>query len=438
MKDISHHFNDRHITDTDFCYLPPDEESHPEPIYMGGGRPHVALYPITQIDLHIQSKPCSDVSEKVEIHQEDGELTLSTYLQYAPYKGHEAILGLARDLVTSLQSPPYDVDYLVTTGSGDSLTKLLSVFTSPGDTILVENFSYTPIFGPMASLGVTKVPFPLIFESGGPVIDVSSLSEILDTWETDRYNGMKKPKIIYTVPTQNPMGITQPRTTMIALYQLCQRHDLIIFEDDPDGYISFTELGTFETYKSSIQSSSYLSIDVDGRVFRMETFSKLFCRGIRLGFIAAQKEAIDRLMSYSKTFTKAASGISQLILAKAVEYFGGGANGYLKWCYNVSKEYSIRKECAFNYLSQCESVKKGYLVPVEPDGGMFFVLKVSLLDSASIQEDMERLYYKCLKAGVIVILGRDMTWDPTLKHQAKFLRVLHSQIWMVLRVVLKV
>ncbi|CDR47957.1 CYFA0S40e00364g1_1 [Cyberlindnera fabianii] len=431
MIDITPHFNDKVLNYTDFQYLPPADDSHPSPIWMGGGRTNHNLFAVQQIDVHVQSTPFAPTTSTASITADtaDGKgITIKKFLQYGPPQGHPELLEFAKDIVEGLQNPKSDVDYLVTSGSGDSLTKLLNVFMSPGDTILVENYAYTPIFGPIESCGVVKIPYPIVMETGGPVVDVDALKEILDTWETGKYKDLKKPKVIYTVPTQNPLGLTQPRDVIEKVYALCQKHDLIIFEDDPDGYIHMDGIDTFESFKKQVVGSSYLNLDVDGRVMRMETFSKLFCPGIRLGFIAARPEVIQRALAYSKIFTKTASGISQAVLLKTVEELGGGYDSYLKWCFEVSKEYKRRRDLVFDYLHESDSVKKGYIELVKPDGGMFFVIKVNFPECDDVQPLLEKLYYEMLKTGVIVILGRDMAWDDHWRKRANFLRLTNTNL----------
>lgn len=127
--ELTDHYSKRRFVETDFVHFPPDDESHSDPVMMSSGRPHMSLYPIRQIDIHIQRSPGAMDTEKVVISQtSDSDYnTVQNYLQYGPANGHEPVLSLARDLVTSLQSPPEELDYLVTSGSGDSLTKLLNV-----------------------------------------------------------------------------------------------------------------------------------------------------------------------------------------------------------------------------------------------------------------------------------------------------------------------
>ena len=63
---------------------------------------------------------------------------------------------------------------------------------------------------------------------------------------------------------------------------------------------------------------SYLSIDVDGRVIRLDTFSKAVTPGCRLGFITAQPQFIERLLRITETSTQQPSGFVQSMIAELV------------------------------------------------------------------------------------------------------------------------
>lgn len=44
----------------------------------------------------------------------------------------------------------------------------------------------------------------------------------------------------------------------------------------------------------------YLSMDVDGRVLRMDSFSKVLVSGLRMGWITASKEVIYKYLCYAE------------------------------------------------------------------------------------------------------------------------------------------
>lgn len=58
---------------------------------------------------------------------------------------------------------------------------------------------------------------------------------------------------------------------------------------------------------------SFLHLDVDGRVIRLDSLSKVLAPGIRLGFITASAQLIERLLRHIEVTSQAPSGFSQSI-----------------------------------------------------------------------------------------------------------------------------
>lgn len=117
----------------------------------------------------------------------------------------------------------------------------------------------------------------------------------------------------------NPTGGVLPMERRKELYRICQAFDVIIIEDDPYWYLQYPSAATSEAKSRGLpepepavanqgKSSGYefidslvpsfLSIDVDGRVVRLDTFSKTVAPGCRLGWITAQPAFIERYARY--------------------------------------------------------------------------------------------------------------------------------------------
>lgn len=114
-------------------------------------------------------------------------------------------------------------------------------------------------------------------------------------------------------PTSGVLSIERKR----EIYALASEYDIIIVEDEPYWYLQFPSAAvqqakfrgleapqTSEPSKTDQSTGydfidslvpSYLSIDVDGRVIRLDTFSKTVAPGCRLGYTTAQPAFIERL-----------------------------------------------------------------------------------------------------------------------------------------------
>jgi len=114
----------------------------------------------------------------------------------------------------------------------------------------------------------------------------------------------------------NPTGIVIPIERKREIYAICSKYDVIIIEDEPYWYMQFPSADVAEAEsrglsvppqsappKPAISSGypfldslapSYINIDLDGRVVRLDTFSKTIAPGCRLGWITAQPAVIEK------------------------------------------------------------------------------------------------------------------------------------------------
>lgn len=105
------------------------------------------------------------------------------------------------------------------------------------------------------------------------------LREQLDNWPSDK----RKPKMLYTVPVGgNPTGVSQTLERKKEIYQIAQEHNLLILEDDPYYYLQYGD-----------KIPSYLSMDVDGRVLRFDSMSKILSSGLRVGWATGPAELVN-------------------------------------------------------------------------------------------------------------------------------------------------
>ena len=165
----------------------------------------------------------------------------------------------------------------------------MRVFCNRGDTILAEAYSFSSSLYAAEAQGVNVFPVPLD-EFG---IIPEKLESIMDNWNPET----PKPKLLYTIPTgQNPTGSSLSDDRKAKIYRIAQKHNFIIIEDEPyyflqmEPYVkdaSAREKKTYSSHDEFIQSlaKSFISLDTDGRVVRLDSFSKVLTPGTRLGWI---------------------------------------------------------------------------------------------------------------------------------------------------------
>jgi len=168
----------------------------------------------------------------------------------------------------------------------------------------------------------------------------------------------------------NPTGIVLSLERRKEIYAVCSRYDVIIIEDDPYWYLQYPSAETGEALSRGLpvpspkpaaqpkpcKSSGYdyldslvpsfLSIDVDGRVVRLDTFSKTIAPGCRLGWITAQPELVERYLRISETSTQQPSGFVQSMVAELVMGPDPSANSDAKQSFAALRSSKDRAEFA--------------------------------------------------------------------------------------------
>ena len=93
--------------------------------------------------------------------------------------------------------------------------------------------------------------------------------------------------MLYLIPNfQNPSGITTSFEKRKAIYELAQKYQVLILEDNPYGELRFAG-ETVPTIKS---------LDTEGLVIYSGSFSKVLSPGIRVGFLSAPSAIISKVV----------------------------------------------------------------------------------------------------------------------------------------------
>ena len=116
---------------------------------------------------------------------------------------------------------------------------------------------------------------------------------------------------------------------------------------------------------------SYLSVDYEGRVVRLDTFSKTVAPGCRLGWITAQPALCERLLRITETSTQQPSGFVQSVIAELImgphskHGKGGGSNdkgwqtdGWVRWLEGLRGNYERRMNTMCSILEEGKEIVK--------------------------------------------------------------------------------
>lgn len=125
-------------------------------------------------------------------------------------------------------------------------------------------------------------------------------------------NAVKNVKVIYVIPEfQNPTGKTWSLERRKRLTEAADRHQIIVTEDNPYGELRF----------EGESQPSVKSFDVRGYVLCTGTFSKIFCPGYRIGWIAGEKEIISKFVLAKQGTDLKCNTIAKMEIAKYLELY---------------------------------------------------------------------------------------------------------------------
>lgn len=305
------------------------------------------------------------------------EYDLSIALNYGQATGSPQMMRFITEHTELVFNPPYaDWKVAPTVGSTAALEQAIRLLCdrSRGDSILTEDYSFSSALETIIPQGIK--PFGVKMDDEGLLPE--SMDEILSSWD-EQSRGARKPHVLYTVPSgQNPTGATQSLQRRRAVYEVCQKHDIYVIEDEPYYFIQMPEYQGKETH--GVQASedvesylaglvpSYLSLDVDGRVMRMDSFSKVLVPGSRLGWITASAQIVERFIRHAEVANQGPNGISQIILWKLLDQTWGH-EGYLKWLIALKGTYTQKRDML---LAACDKwLPKSVVSWSPPTTGMF-------------------------------------------------------------------
>lgn len=335
-------------------------------ISLGGGLPCTEYFPFESITMkvpvppHFTEEGTKTTGKTVTIGKHDvaeipeAEYDLAIGLNYGQANGSAQMLRWVTEHTEIVCNPPYaDWRSCMTVGSTGALEQALRMLCdrNRGDAVLMDEFAFSTALETAEPLGI-KIVGVAIDEEG---LLPESMDEILSKWDPKEHNGTRKPHVLYTVPSgQNPTGATMGTQRRRDIYAMCQKHDVFIVEDEPyyflqmDPYVpggSKTAAPHPESVDEFLRSliPSLLSMDVDGRVLRMDSFSKVVIPGSRMGWVTASEQIIQHYIRHAEVASQGPAGLSQVVLHKLLDEHWGH-EGYFKWLMNLRSEYTKRRD----------------------------------------------------------------------------------------------
>ncbi|MFA5870034.1 MAG: PLP-dependent aminotransferase family protein, partial [Candidatus Bathyarchaeia archaeon] len=260
-------------------------------------RPGAKLIRFTGGSYDVPSLPTAEVKRIFE------EASPQAWAEMLQYGGTAGMPSLLRELSTFMAGHKIKADpakeIIVTTGSQEAIDLVSRVFIDKGDMILVGAPTYLQALSAFRQQYPKFVDIPIDSEG----MDTQVLEEKLKKIKAQG----KRAKMLYVIPSfQNPDSSLMTLERRKAVLELAEAHDLIIFEDNPYGYISFE--GPMPT--------PLAGMDKSGRVMYTSTFSKMVSPGMRIGWITANPEFTGHLMEAKNNISICNDGLSQYAAAE--------------------------------------------------------------------------------------------------------------------------
>ncbi|MDW7733190.1 MAG: PLP-dependent aminotransferase family protein [Methanolobus sp.] len=248
----------------------------PEIISFAGGLPNPGLFPVEAI---------AAASAKVLSEEGVSVLQYSTTEGYLPLREFIAERYYKK---SGLRIEPGEI--LITNGSQQSLDLIGKVFLNKGDRVVIEQPGY---LGAIQAFSIFEPEFrsvPLL-EDG---IDTELLDSALDEGPA---------KLFYTVPTfQNPSGTTYSLEKRKAVANILRKHNVVCVEDNAYGELRFVgeDLPTIRNFSDD--------------TILMGSFSKIIAPGLRMGWICAKREIMEKLLVAKQAADLHSNYLSQRII----------------------------------------------------------------------------------------------------------------------------
>lgn len=307
----------------------------PDMISFAGGLPAPEVFPIKEFQ-----EACNYV-----LNERGAQA-----LQYGTSEGYTPLREMIARHNGRFSVPVTADNILITSGSQQALDLIGRLFINRGDYIVVESPTYLGALQAWSAYGAQYICVPAD-EHG---MNTDHLEEALRVG----------PKFIYVLPNfQNPSGSTLSLERRKRLILLADQYGVPIIEDDPYGQLRFEG----EHIPSVVMLDNQYRNDTDGEysgnVIYLSTFSKLLAPGLRLAWVIAPPNVIQKLVMAKQAADLHSSTFNQQVAYEVAK--GGFLDEHVKVIRSVYKE---RRDVM---LEMMEEIFPSEMSWQKPLGGMF-------------------------------------------------------------------
>ncbi|XP_070710761.1 kynurenine/alpha-aminoadipate aminotransferase, mitochondrial [Pempheris klunzingeri] len=358
------------------------QRSPPSLISLAGGAPNPNTFPFQSASITVKNGQTVTFDEAA----------MKRALQYSASNGIPELLTWMKNLQKNLHNPPTtgytpengQMDMCVTTGSQEGLCKVFEMLVNPGDNVLLDAPTYSGTLAALQPLGCNLINVPSDQHGMIP----AALKEVLSRWDPSEVHKPDStvPKILYTIPNGgNPTGASMTAQRKEEVYKLARQYDMLIIEDDPYYFLQFDKPW----------APTFLSMDVDGRIIRTDSFSKILSSGLRIGFVTGPKPLVDRVVLHIQASTMHTSTFTQLMVSQLLHSWG--QEGFLQHIDGVIEFYRKQRDAM---ISSADKWLKDVAEWHAPSAGMFLWIKLK-----GIADTQQLIMKKALEKEVLLVPG---------------------------------
>ena len=238
----------------------------------------------------------------------------------------------------------YDVsECIITSGSQQGLDMSGRLFVNKGDVVLFESPSYLGAVNALRAYEAELVSVPTD-ENG---IIISELEKAFNKYG-DRI------RMIYVIPDfQNPTGRSWSDERRQEFMEFMYRYDVPVVED-----AAYSELAFDMNCRKPLSR-----FDKKGQVIYVGTFSKTFCPGLRIAWICARGEIMDKYLLLKNAADLSSSAISQRQMAYYLDHYN--LDEHIK---GICTLYRHRRDIMIGAIEKYFPENVSFTVP---EGGLF-------------------------------------------------------------------